>query len=224
MTKPFDTCILCDFDGTAAAADLSHVILNHFAGDAWIPINEEWDRCEISTAERVRRQFALFHTTERELGDLVSQVGLDPFFGDFVALCESRHWPLVLVSDGFDFYISRILAANGLERVRYVANRLGFVDGEMTFDFLSQDPTCDRCGNCKRSVLRDYRTLCERIVYIGDGLSDRCPAAEADVVFAKGKLQRYCEEQGIAIHPFVRFDDVIRALTQPSGLARTNQT
>ena len=36
------------------------------------------------------------------------------------------------------------------------------------------------------------------IVYVGDGYSDRCPVQYADIVFAKGDLQTYCQEQNIS--------------------------
>jgi 2-hydroxy-3-keto-5-methylthiopentenyl-1-phosphate phosphatase len=46
------------------------------------------------------------------------------------------------------------------------------------------------------------------IMYIGDGISDRCPVRFADIVFAKGRLIRYCQEQNIPYHEFRTFDDV----------------
>jgi 2-hydroxy-3-keto-5-methylthiopentenyl-1-phosphate phosphatase len=39
-------------------------------------------------------------------------------------------------------------------------------------------------------------------VFVGDGLSDRYAVAEADIVFAKKSLARYCAEQGIAYHAY----------------------
>ncbi len=47
------------------------------------------------------------------------------------------------------------------------------------------------------------------VVYIGDGYSDTCPAAKADLVFAKDVLYEYCREQGIPAVPFNSFQDIL---------------
>jgi 2-hydroxy-3-keto-5-methylthiopentenyl-1-phosphate phosphatase len=50
------------------------------------------------------------------------------------------------------------------------------------------------------------------IVYVGDGISDRCPVRYADIVFAKRGLLTYCQEQNITFHEFSTFRDVQRRL------------
>ncbi|MGH7724962.1 MAG: hypothetical protein ACREOU_05990, partial [Candidatus Eiseniibacteriota bacterium] len=50
-----------------------------------------------------------------------------------------------------------------------------------------------------------------RTVFIGDGLSDRCGARAADVVYAKGDLLAFCRDAGIPARPFANFEDVARA-------------
>ena len=46
------------------------------------------------------------------------------------------------------------------------------------------------------------------IVYVGDGISDRCPVRYADIVFAKHGLVPYCQEQNISYHDYSHFGDV----------------
>ena len=66
--------------------------------------------------------------------------------------------------------------------------------------------TCVECGRrCKRHDLRG-RLRGERLVYIGDGLSDRCGVGLADVVFARAHLARDLSEAGV---PFVPFEDFV---------------
>lgn len=48
------------------------------------------------------------------------------------------------------------------------------------------------------------------IVYIGDGISDRCPVQYADIVFAKDSLVSYCETHNITFHRFNDFSDVLK--------------
>jgi 2-hydroxy-3-keto-5-methylthiopentenyl-1-phosphate phosphatase len=47
-------------------------------------------------------------------------------------------------------------------------------------------------------------------VYVGDGLSDRCPSENADLVFAKGDLLAHCREKHIDCIEFRNFRDVER--------------
>jgi len=203
------TIVLCDFDGTVVTADVQHVILNHYAGDAWLPINEAWRRGEVSTEERARQQWALVHTTERQLADLVTRLPLDPTFQPFVAFCRERGYGLSIVSDGFDFYIARILAAHGLSAVPFTANHLAFQNDRIELTFVNPNPACCRLGNCKRRAVERLRSPDGRVVYVGDGLSDACGADAADLVFAKGLLADYCQEHGIPFRPFHDFADIM---------------
>jgi 2-hydroxy-3-keto-5-methylthiopentenyl-1-phosphate phosphatase len=50
------------------------------------------------------------------------------------------------------------------------------------------------------------------MVYIGDGRSDFCVSARADVLFAKDELAAYAAGRGQAHHPFSTFHDVTAVL------------
>ncbi len=203
---------LCDFDGTITQDDTSHVILNHFTGKRWIPINDAWRRFEITTEDRVRRQFGLFHTSEEELEKVVRQVAIDPHFPAFVGWCRRNGHNLKIVSDGFDFCIDRILSQHDLGHLEYVANHLSFEDGTMILEFANQNPECRMCGNCKWMVSREAQRNGRRIVYIGDGLSDRGGAILASWIFAKGLLADYCKANRIPFIPYGSFADILGVL------------
>lgn len=209
-----ETIVLCDFDGTVTTTDVQQFLMGRFAHRNWLSIDREWERGQIGTEERARRQWSLIHTPEEELLAAVDSVRLDPYFPSFVRYCEEHRIPLHIVSDGFDFYIHRIMQRSGLGHLPVVCNHLSFVKGEPVFNFLRQDPTCDRCGNCKKLVYLSLKRPDNRVVYIGDGISDHCPAEGADVVLAKGKLLSYCREKGIPCTEFSDFGDVMAALRQ----------
>jgi 2,3-diketo-5-methylthio-1-phosphopentane phosphatase len=204
--------VVCDFDGTVATEDVQHVILNHFAGDRWIPVNEAWRRGEVTTEERSRRQWDLIPATAQQILDLVMPIPLDPRFADLVGFCRRRGWRLRIASDGFDFYIRPMLAAHGLAGISFSANHLEYVDGHAHMRFLRPNPACCRLGNCKRLIVNEARPPRGRVIYVGDGLSDACGAEAADAVFAKGLLAGYCESKGIAYMPFRDFGDVMEAV------------
>lgn len=201
---------LIDFDGTLTRQDTSHVILNHYTGDRWIPINDAWRRFEVTTEQRAQSQFTMVHTTPAELAALVvDQVQIDPHFLAFHARAQTRAWKIHVLSDGYDFYIRRILAANGLSQLEFTANHLNFVDGRIRLTHQHQHPNCRMCGNCKLSVALAYRRAGYRLVVIGDGYSDRGGAQIADRVYAKGHLARFCAEREIPFNSFESFADVM---------------
>ena len=55
----------------------------------------------------------------------------------------------------------------------------------------------------------------DKVVYIGDGISDRCAALASDRVFATRGLARYLDEIGEPYEPFDTFFDVLAALSRP---------
>jgi 2-hydroxy-3-keto-5-methylthiopentenyl-1-phosphate phosphatase len=86
-------------------------------------------------------------------------------------------------------------------------------NGHPTMTFARPNPACCRLGNCKRLIVEEHRPPGGRVVFVGDGLSDACGTAAADLVFAKGLLARHCGENGIAYRPYKDFADVAAALT-----------
>jgi 2-hydroxy-3-keto-5-methylthiopentenyl-1-phosphate phosphatase len=50
------------------------------------------------------------------------------------------------------------------------------------------------------------------VVFVGNGLSDRCGARAADFTFAKDDLAGFCAQEGIRFQPFASFDDVNMAV------------
>ena len=207
--------IVCDFDGTVAADDVQHVIFNRFAGDRWIPVNEAWRRGEVTTEERARAQWAMVPPFSKQaVLDLVAAIPLDTGFEGLVRSVLGRDWQIVIASDGFDLYIERILAANGLSHVPFSANHLELHDTGFSMSFTRPNPVCCRLGNCKRLIVDEQRRPGGRVVFVGDGLSDACGAAAADLVLAKGLLADYCRRQGIPFAPFTDFHEVRHRLLE----------
>ena len=48
----------------------------------------------------------------------------------------------------------------------------------------------------------------DKVIYIGDGVSDFCVANKADILYAKSKLSDYCKNKGINYIPYETFKDV----------------
>ena len=115
--------------------------------------------------------------------------------------------------DQLTVLVRPMLAAHGLAGIPFSANHLEYVDGHAHMSFLRPNPACCRLGNCKRLIVEEHRPAGGRVVFVGDGLSDACGAAAADLVFAKGLLARHCGEKGIASVAYLDFADIAAALT-----------
>lgn len=205
--------VFCDFDGTAARNDVGNLLFRQFAGSACFDIIQRWKNDEISSKECLIEECRIATVSRRELAEFADAQELDPFFLQFAEKCFSEQVALEIVSDGLDFYIQRILRKYGLDlKIPVHANHLVFMNEfKIKPEFPYFQYSCGKCANCKGYHVQQGKANGRQIVYIGDGLSDRCGAREADVVFAKtGRdLLVYCQENDIKHFPFGDFSDIL---------------
>lgn len=216
--------VYCDFDGTITQSDTVDFLLNRLADPQWLEIEARWEKGEIGSRECMGAQIPLIQGGWPAIETALADVKVDPTFGRFALWCKWHKIPLVIVSEGMDRVIQTLFQREKIEVDSVWANHLSEAeDGTLSLGFpnASPDPAC-RSGLCKCRVLSNEipalpeappepQTL--RVV-IGDGMSDRCWAAEADLLFAKSKLKTYCEKNDIPHLPFEDFDQVYAVLNQ----------
>lgn len=204
------TVVLSDFDGTVTDREPSVRILKAFTGGSWERYEKAWLSGELTTHECLGYQFTLIDAPMEELVQYAAENSVvRDGFSDFVSWCREKGHGLAITSMGVDFYIKAILEKNGLGEVPYIANRAIPVKGMglvMEEGMVNED--CDECSNCKTRLIEMYQASGAKVVFVGDGLTDRCPAKKADLVFARRELLSYCEKEGIGHVPFRSFDDV----------------
>lgn len=210
--------VFCDFDGTVVPSDVGNALFRTFGGDRAKNAVDRYLKGQINARECFLEECAAVPSlSQEEFLSYVSQFELDPFFPELVKYCEDSAMPLVIVSDGMDAYVNHLLDSNGFSRIQRFANHLEFMseNGRTTLrpSFPFRDAECDQCANCKRNHLLSMSGDEDIIVYIGDGFSDRCPVRYADIVFAKGSLIRYCQEQNITYQEFQNLGDVCSRLS-----------
>ena len=204
--------VLCDFDGTVARNDVGHLLFRRFTkGGISVEVVDQWKRGEISSRECLEREAALVRASQKEIDDFILLQKLDPYFKDFLDFAKKRDMEVVIVSDGLDYYIEKMLLRYGSAHIDFYANRLELMDHSMKLSFPFFDLLeCTDCGNCKTYHLEQYRQKGYFIVYVGNGLSDTCPCQSADLVFAKGDLRAFCLDKGVQHIAFDNFRDVER--------------
>ncbi len=213
--RRYDLHIFCDFDGTIASVDVGVELFRTFGSvEPWLsladsgalPIAEYWH----SVAGALRKPVAL-----AELDAYLCTVEVDAGFASLLAFARGQDIPFTVVSDGLDLYVGPVLARHDAADVPYFCNHAELdADGAMQVSFPHQSESC--CGrftvSCKRNVVLGNAHPDARIVYIGDGLSDVCPADHADIIFAKGTLAAYCNAERLPHYPFKTLADVERQL------------
>ena len=201
--------IICDFDGTIALDDVTDILLERFADPEWRTVETAWKSGEISSRECMLRQVHMLKAPIEDIDRCLDQVAIDPGFPAFVALARRKGVELLVVSDGLDYAIRRILGRFGLGDLPIYANRLEMIGADRYR--LSFPPASDGCakgsGTCKCRIATDGDAPRLRIL-IGDGASDFCAATSVHVAFAKDKLLAHCRERNL---PHVAFADFAQA-------------
>ncbi len=198
------TTLIVDWDGTITERDSLLMVLEQFG---------DWEECErlgeqlfageITLREEIERQFATVTAPLDEVVEwVVENVRVRPGLSELAAL-----HPLV-VSSGFHELIDPVLHREGVA-VELQANHVeARPDGWRPI--WRELPVCSVCGQpCKRSSFPANG----RVVYVGDGYSDRCGALAADRIFARRGLAAYLDEQGVDYEPFDDLHQVAAAIS-----------
>lgn len=213
--------LFIDFDGTIACGDVGNAFFRHFGGD----ICGEWIARYHDGAISARACFegertAVGSVRRAEADAFLETCSIDTGFSTLIAFCRGAGIPVTILSDGLDYYILPLLRRSGQDDLPSYSNRLewGAVgdDGRAVpvLHFPFGNAECDRCACCKRNIMLGTAGDEDVIVYVGDGYSDRCPVEYADVVFAKGDLQAWCQKQNISYYPYHDLHDVRRRLEE----------
>ena len=210
--------IFSDYDGTITTQDTIDLVLDTFGAPNWLEISKALDRAGAKNIERMTAEFVGFHASVAEVKALVSErIGIDETFRGLVDLARGRGWKLVVLSHGISQSLETMFEKYGISGVEWHANALREDNGSVRITFPEQyaieDGECSTlCGVCKGGHLRRAKREGYTTVYIGDGITDRCGAGRADIVFAKRYLKKYLTQQGKPFVEFQSFADVTAEL------------
>jgi 2,3-diketo-5-methylthio-1-phosphopentane phosphatase len=203
--------IFCDFDGTITTKDVGEYMFEEFGDiEKAYEIFQRWVKKEIDYAQ-VWTELAeqIKDLKAEELDAFLETIDIQYGFSEFIQFCKSNNFEFTILSDGMDYYIKKILNHNKFEDLNFFSNNFVFTSEGPKFSFPYTDEECKDCATCKRNILIDKSSDDDITIYIGDGLSDTCPAQYVDFIFAKKSLLKFCEKERISYYPFKNFKDVI---------------
>lgn len=204
------TCILCDFDGTITIKDALYYFFKTYCEDGWQEVESLWQNRKIGSKECLKKELALVQNLCPELiNDYTKSVDIDESFIDFFNFTTENDIDLYIVSDGIDYFIEKILENHNIKGIKIISNHGEFKNDEFKLSYPNNGKNCvNNLGTCKCNVLSEMKTKYEKVIFVGDGVSDFCVANKADLLFAKKSLVNYCEENGIKYFKYNNFDDI----------------
>jgi 2-hydroxy-3-keto-5-methylthiopentenyl-1-phosphate phosphatase len=193
-----------DWDGTVTERDTLDLVLEAFGDpDVYARVEAELGQT-LTLDEVIAQEFESVTAPLDEVAEWVLEhARVRPGFAELAAAQR----PLV-VSSGFHELIEPLLEREGvLDAVDLRANRLDPRPEGWRARF-RVSCRCAVCGEaCKRADLP-----AGRVVYAGDGYSDRCAALAADLVYATGFLAGWLAERGVPFLRLTNFFDLAAAL------------
>jgi 2,3-diketo-5-methylthio-1-phosphopentane phosphatase len=205
-----------DFDGTIAMNDVGNAFFIEFGTntDHYLAVETAWLRGEISSSDLYNAACKSIRVSPQRFQKFLASQDIDPSFLAFLEDTRLRGDSTVVLSDGFENYITPIFERFEIRDLEVYANRFTIDREDETiiphFPFIAH--TCGKCANCKGYHVKRLRKSNEITVFIGDGNSDCCGAVVCDYIFAKNDLADYCEANHIEYFPFRDFHDVIKGI------------
>lgn len=204
-----ECAVFFDFDNTITHFDVLDNIVETFSVDKkWVKFENAWKKGRIGSKECLSGQLKSVRVDKKGLERYLSKIKVDPYFKKIINLLEENGICPIIVSDSFSLFLRYILKNNDIKGVRIYSNKIRISGNRLIPTFPYQHKDCRTCGNCKsnhlvKGVLKD-----KVLIYVGDGLSDLCPAKNCDIVFAKGNLRNYLTKEGKSFLPFNNLKEV----------------
>ncbi len=207
--------IFVDFDGTITKQDIGEqLFLQYGDTEKAEAIIEKISARELTSVEGWKALFEILNpVTINELTNYVRSFEIDQAFHRLVSFAKEHQIEMIILSDGFEFYIKTILERENIFGIPIYSNRLiekGSGKPEPVFPY--RDEECKDCANCKRNHVIENSGDDEFTIYIGNGSSDVCPAQYCDFIFAKDSLRKFCEKEKVTFFPYDNFNDVVSKL------------
>ena len=219
MIKNKKSIIFSDFDGTITERDVIVMIMEKFAPPGWEEIKNKilYERT-ITLRDGVEKLFSLIDSSKKnEIVDFVKkEVKIRNGFDEFLEFCKKENIDFNVISGGLNFFVEPVLEPYK-NKLKIFCNSGNFKSEKIKIDYKYLPENCSLCGNCgccKIEIIEKYSKENFIRLLIGDSLTDLAASKIADIVFARGDLIKYLEQDKISYIPFNNFYEVKEKLQQ----------
>lgn len=178
---------ICDFDGTVNAYDIGNKITRSILkNEVYKKINKLYKARKIDNFDIYEKYLATAISKDGKVIKKVIKRYLKETngFTEFAKFAKKESYDLIILSDGFDLYISEFLKKYKLN-IPFFANKILETSDGYKILFPHMTDECKRCGTCKSEIIKKLKKNYREIIYVGDGISDICSSSIVDVFFAK---------------------------------------
>lgn len=198
------TLFLTDFDGTLTLKDFFHVVIDTLYPDDADERYAVWDAKTRTDFDYLSDLFAGMNLDEAGIEQLVSQVPIDPDAPAVIQRLQREGNDVAVISAGSDYYIHKLLTANGINNVHVYSNPGRYENHGIHIERYPDDRfSSELYGVDKQALAVHLADEYDRMIFVGDSKPDLTAAIAADVAFAKGALQPLLAQED---HPFIAID------------------
>lgn len=203
-----DILLLTDFDGTITGQDFYKQILFRYEHKKLFKKFPKFMKREYTCLEFLGEVFKDMNLSEEELLDEIEKIPLDPYFNETVDILKEKNNDIIIVSAGCEYYIKQKLK-DILEKIEIIAIKGEYKDRGLKFTidkkyrYFSNETGID-----KKKVILNYKGKYKKIIYAGDSIPDFEAAKEADIIFAKDKLEMMLKKENIKYNKFITYNDI----------------
>jgi 2-hydroxy-3-keto-5-methylthiopentenyl-1-phosphate phosphatase len=202
--KIYDKIVFCDFDGTITAEETLVAMLYRFVPEKMKEFGKLFAEKKISLRVGVRNVVESIPSEQYPRAvDFIRDKAVRPGFSEFLEFLANKEIPFVVISGGLmDSVNTRLKPYAHLIHEIHAA---GIDDSGQYLKVVSEFEAGDELV-AKVPVMSLYRF--KECAAIGDGATDQKMAMEASMVFARGGLARFLEENGHAYVPWNDFFNI----------------
>lgn len=205
--------VLCDFDDTIIQQNLGVMLLERFGKPEWRRFHPLYLAGKMTLRQSITKEYSCLQVSPERIEAFVRTNGtIRPGFLDFVHFCKEEDIPITIVTSGLEAYVKPFLCQRGLGDLEVFGEQAVFTPDGARLVTEAGNAACQQGNLCKCLYLLRRQQEGYKTIYIGDGVSDLCPAPKADHVFARRKLLVYCQEHCIIHTPFEDFAEVISGI------------
>lgn len=186
----------CDFDGTITTTDLLDIIIDYSIG---IDKRKYMDKLVLDKIID-HNTYMILILKEIDLSfeksfQLIGTNIVDTHFKKFYDNVTSKGMNIYIISYGFREFITKYIPYIAENHI--FSNKLDIINNTWIPIFLDMT---------KSDIIKKLSSKSEKIIYIGDGISDIDVANDVDILFAKKNsyLEQHCKANKI---PFVQFEN-----------------